>query len=152
MLSSLLVTLESFPTIKSKWMNLFFMLLLNFGSTLGMSSNSMVWSYALLLKNLVQLWANSKLVLSFFLLLTRISLSWPSNSWGFLLLWLKGGVCLTSWTSTWFSHTFLSRMFLWLEYNTPTISMPFVYAFLRGTSWCIRHFMQIKGCFQWSSV
>jgi len=36
----------------------FFVLLLNFGSQLSMFSNSMVWNYAPLLKNLVQSWAN----------------------------------------------------------------------------------------------
>ena len=111
---------------------------LSFGSLLNMFSNSMVWKYALLLKNLVQSWANLMLVLSSFPLLTKISLTCLINSWVFLLLWLRDCACSTSWISTWFSHTFLRGMFLWLGCSTFIISIPSAYAFLWGIFWCMR--------------
>ena len=124
MLLSLLAFLASLPIIKSKYMSLFFMLPLSFESLLGMFSNSTVWKYAPLLKNLVQSWVNLTLVLSFFPLLRKISLTWLINSWGFLLLWIRDGASLTSWISAWFSHTFLRGMFLLQGCSALNISMP----------------------------
>jgi len=51
------------------------MLPMNFGFLLDMVSNLMVWSYAPLLKNLVQSWVSLTLVLLFFPLLRKISLT-----------------------------------------------------------------------------
>ena len=48
-----LVSLVSPSFVKLKWMSPFYMLPLNFGSLLNMFSNSMVWNYAPLLRNLV---------------------------------------------------------------------------------------------------
>ena len=138
MLLLLLVSLAFFSITKLGWTSLFSMLL-NFGSLLDMSSNSMAWNYAPLLKNLVQSWVNPTLVLSFFPLLRKISLTWLVSSWGFLYLWPKDGAHLISWMYTWFSSIFLSRMFLWPGWRAFNISMLFVFVFLWGTSWCMRH-------------
>ena len=125
MLSLLLVSLAFFSIIKLGWTGLFSVLLLNFRSLLDMSFNSMAWNYAPLLKNLVQSWVNPTLVLLFFPLLRKISLTWLFNSWGFLYLWPKDGAHLISWMFTWFSSIFLSKMFLWPGWRAINISMLF---------------------------
>ena len=114
MLSLLLVSPVFHSIIKWGWTSLFSMLLLNFRSLLGMSSNSMACNYALFLKNLVQSRVSPTSVLLSFLPLRKISLTWFINSWGFLLLWPKDGARLISWMLTKFSSIFLSRMSLWM--------------------------------------
>ena len=92
------------------------------GSQLSMSSNSMVWNYAVLLKNSVQSWVAHQLF--------GIPLA-KAQRWCKLK---KLNICMV------FMY-FLKRMLLWLGNSTLIILMPFVYAFLQGTSWCIRHLM-----------
>ena len=47
---------------------------------------------------------------------------------------------------------FLRRIFLWLGWSVPIISILFALAFLQGSSWCMKHLVWIQEFFTWLNI